>query len=153
MPKCCHCKEEKSMDSFYKKAIASNGLSPECKDCSRKRENKKNSDPSEKEKNRLKSEVTRKNLFCLCLNHYGKECFICKNKKTLSIDHINGNDGNSPEGGVNLWRYLIRNNFPAGFRTLCRRCNLIDGLLRKNPLWDIKGIDSLILQIKNKEKL
>ncbi len=45
----------------------------------------------------------------------------------LTIDHIN-NDGAAHrkeigEGGTNFYRWLRKNNYPLGFRTLCWNCN------------------------------
>lgn len=51
----------------------------------------------------------------------------------LAIDHINGGGsaarksgiyGGSKVGGSGFYRWLIKNDFPAGFQTLCHNCNL-----------------------------
>lgn len=63
------------------------------------------------------------------LKHYGNgqlACVQCSEERTgcLSIDHING-DGNSHRrslGNDNIFRWLKRNNYPLGFRTLCMNC-------------------------------
>ena len=62
----------------------------------------------------------------LVFEHYGKKCNCCEeDKKTfLTIDHIDG-------GGTRhrkklkekIYTWLFRDNFPAGFQTLCFNCN------------------------------
>jgi hypothetical protein len=61
------------------------------------------------------------------LEHYGMTCACCGTIESLTIDHING-DGkrHRQEIGENshaIYRWLIKNNFPAGFQTLCGPCN------------------------------
>jgi hypothetical protein len=46
----------------------------------------------------------------------------------LTIDHINGGGRRHVAkkgvgGGIGLYRWLIRNNFPDGFQVLCMNCN------------------------------
>jgi hypothetical protein len=70
------------------------------------------------------------------LTHYGGKCTCCgydnidkkiHGKSFLEIDHING-DGNKhrqelARAGDNLYNWLRKNNYPLGFRVLCRACN------------------------------
>jgi len=62
------------------------------------------------------------------LTVYGAECACCgeTEKRFLTVDHIN-NDGvvmrKVHGSGGNLYRWLIKNSFPAGFQTLCMNCN------------------------------
>lgn len=63
--------------------------------------------------------------------HYGTTCACCGTTENLSIDHVNGNGGDHREelfgrrygGGHELYRWLVKNGFPAGFQTLCLPCN------------------------------
>lgn len=60
--------------------------------------------------------------------HYGKECVCCNETifGFLTIDHINGKasmNHSSDMKGKKLYSWLIRNNFPEGFQTLCWNCN------------------------------
>jgi len=60
-------------------------------------------------------------------DHYGWTCFCCgeNHPEFLTIDHIN-NDGatHRKEIGTNyIYNWLIKNNFPEGFQTLCMNCN------------------------------
>lgn len=70
-------------------------------------------------------------------NAYGGCVCICcgeKHMEFLSIDHIK-QDGathrkeinGSARNGANLYRWLVRNNFPSGFRVLCMNCNFAIG--------------------------
>jgi hypothetical protein len=62
------------------------------------------------------------------LAHYGDPCACCGGTDRLSIDHVNG-DGAQHRAADGLgssdamYRWLISNNFPEGFQTLCSRCN------------------------------
>ena len=65
-------------------------------------------------------------------NHYGNKCSCCPEKipLLLTIDHIN-NDGNKHKDstghryhGHKLYSWLIKNNFPPEYQTLCWSCNM-----------------------------
>lgn len=71
----------------------------------------------------------------LLLRHYGNgelKCVNCgfDNIKALSLDHINGG-GNKHrrdtdnKGGEKFYTWLIKNNFPEGYQTLCMNCQFI----------------------------
>lgn len=66
---------------------------------------------------RIKNEV---------FNHYGKKCACC-GEDTLSfltIDHINGGGTkHRNQIKVKIYNWLIDNNFPKGYQTLCFNCN------------------------------
>ena len=58
-------------------------------------------------------------------DHYGRRCRCCGQTWDLSIDHING-DGKAHRAAIGqrkLYRWLIQNNFPSDYQTLCRPCN------------------------------
>jgi hypothetical protein len=64
------------------------------------------------------------------IDFYGGKCLCCgiSNIDFLSIDHINGGGNKHRKeigvsAGNTFYRWLIRNNFPDGFRTLCYNCN------------------------------
>lgn len=63
------------------------------------------------------------------LEAYGPPyCRCCgeDNQSSLEVDHIN-NDGAAHRQKVSapyFYRWLIENNFPAGFQLLCRTCNM-----------------------------
>lgn len=69
------------------------------------------------------------------LSHYSKgkiECAHCGEKefKFLSIDHIHGGGAEHRKklgigAGTDFYYWLIRNNYPSGYRVLCLSCNWI----------------------------
>lgn len=85
-----------------------------------------------------KNQKNRKNTINLkkeILSFYGKgklECVLCgfNNIDALTIDHINGNGRKHSQelggGGMKVYLWLKRNNYPEGFRTLCANCQLIE---------------------------
>lgn len=61
--------------------------------------------------------------------HYGMKCSCCGESiyEFLTVDHIN-NDGAEHRkvigtGGTSMYYWLVHNNFPEGFQTLCWNCN------------------------------
>lgn len=70
-------------------------------------------------------------------NHYSNnniKCKCCSNTNiyNLTIDHINGNGrihrkSIRLKGGINFYRWLIKNNFPSGYQVLCSYCNIKKG--------------------------
>jgi hypothetical protein len=90
---------------------------------------KVNRDPDEYARHvadmKARSRVYRAKVFA----HYGTSCECCgeSNPGFLTIDHINGctkEERKKQGGGSGLYRWLIANGFPEGFRTLCMSCNL-----------------------------
>jgi hypothetical protein len=66
------------------------------------------------------------------LAHYGQWCACCKSTERLQIDHIAGNGREHRKelgkpGGTSFYQWLIKNDYPEGFQTLCLRCNLSKG--------------------------
>lgn len=65
------------------------------------------------------------------LDYYGSKCNCCgeNNRKFLAIDHIN-NDGAAHKrlvkvsSGRAMYTWIIKNNFPSTFQTLCHNCNV-----------------------------
>ena len=53
-----------------------------------------------------------------------------RNIWSLSIDHINGGGRKHTEElhkeGLNFYAWIIKNNFPEGFKVLCMNCNTIN---------------------------
>jgi hypothetical protein len=84
---------------------------------------------------RLKNRLT-------CLEHYGgtpPQCACCAEPtlQFLSIDHVNGGGSQHRKalfgGGGNIYAWLIKQNFPAGFQVLCHNCNLAKGFYGSCP--------------------
>jgi len=81
------------------------------------------------------------------LIHYGgnpPKCACCGEDKIefLSIDHINGGGRKHRKeigkSGMPFYRWLIKNNFPNGYRVLCHNCNLSLGFYGYCPHNKIK---------------
>jgi hypothetical protein len=68
------------------------------------------------------------------LDHYGRECACCGSTDRLQIDHVDGRGrehrqelfGNQ-RAGPPFYAWLIKQGFPAGFQSLCLRCNRSKG--------------------------
>ena len=83
------------------------------------------------------------------LTHYGQgnlECMICHDTRihVLTIDHIGGNGKQHLKSvgihnGVSLYRWLKKNGYPEGFRTLCFNCQILEyrrGMGEDVEIWD-----------------
>ena len=70
-----------------------------------------------------KSDLKKKKLV---FDHYGNICSCCGESIAtfLTIDHMNGG-GTKHRSKINnnLYTWLVKNNFPTGFQTLCFNCN------------------------------
>lgn len=74
-------------------------------------------------------------LAALVFGHYGESCACCNSRERLTIDHINGLGrehreelyGSNKAAGRIFYLWLIRNDFPDGYQTLCMRCNVSKG--------------------------
>jgi hypothetical protein len=72
--------------------------------------------------------ATRQRRRILCVIHYGGDppkCACCGESRIefLTIDHHGIAPDKRHRSGDNLYRWLIRSNFPEGFRVLCMNCN------------------------------
>lgn len=142
---CKKCGITKSINCFSKNKATVSGLCFYCKDCyglynkdysSRYKDKQSEyqkkyySNPINRKKGNQKSNERWRDERIKCLNYYsnGKvECACCKenNYEFLAIDHINGGGGKHIKSiGGKLVRWLIKNNFPQGFRVLCHNCNM-----------------------------
>src|SRR5579872_116651 len=85
-----------------------------------KQYSKKNVDKIQKN-----ARISAKYIRLRVLEHYGKYCECCGEDQIefLAVDHINGFPEGKKRTGARLWRWLIKNLFPKGFRTLCCNCN------------------------------
>ncbi|KKN13487.1 hypothetical protein LCGC14_1005810 [marine sediment metagenome] len=73
------------------------------------------------------------------IDHYSNNKFECdwcnvKDMRVLSIDHINGggNKHRKESHISDLYWWLIKNNYPKGFRVLCMNCNWVARTDKKN---------------------
>ena len=147
---CSQCGKELSISEFYRHTGHSSGLRSECKECTAKRNYKRyhevtKSDPEEMEQRRERGRrwynenAPRQNVRVranhrkereACIAAYGGACECCGETRYefLAIDHINGGGRQHREKiGNKICRWLVKNNFPPGFRVLCHNCNLSIG--------------------------
>lgn len=61
-----------------------------------------------------------------CLLVYGGACVCCGEEEInfLCIDHVNDDGYKHRKFTSNIYAWLVKNNFPYGFQTLCMNCNL-----------------------------
>ena len=101
-----------------------------------KRDNQKRFRQTEagKVRNRESQKRFLNRIKVLVLTHYGNgklKCVMCgfKDIRTLTIDHIKGGGGKHKRGlnlgAKSLYKWLIANNYPEGFQTLCMNCQWI----------------------------
>ncbi len=121
---CRECNTEKTIDNFYKKSKDVKTRHNICIDCHKQLLNTQNKQRKRKQRR-------------IVIEHYGGAspvCWCCDEAhyEFLTIDHIDGG-GNThrktmPHGSGSICRWLIKNNFPPGFRILCYNCNITRGL-------------------------
>lgn len=78
------------------------------------------------------------------LTHYGEgkpACIVCgfEDIDCLNIDYINDNGKEHRKeigvgSGNNFYKWLLDNDFPVGFQTLCANCNLKKELERRRRI-------------------
>lgn len=72
------------------------------------------------------------------LEHYGGKCACCGEARYefLAIDHMGGGGTEHRKNigrGANFTQWLIRNDYPEGFRVLCHNCNMAIGFYGHCP--------------------
>jgi hypothetical protein len=87
---------------------------------------------------------------------YGERCACCGSTGNLQIDHVYGGGSDhrraffgTSNSCYRLWVWLIRNDFPAGFQTLCGLCNICKGEAARCVL----HADPATLTVAEREKL
>ncbi len=134
---CGSCNKIKSITEFYKRSDY-DGYASNCKECRKEKStiwkmlnplknleyvrkyNKTHPEVKSKQKDKRRSDRL------IVLEHYGGCCACCGESRFefLAIDHIEGN-GNKhrKETTSHMARWIVKNNFPNGFRILCHNCN------------------------------
>lgn len=143
--KCLETKETTLFDFFTDKRFGKKYISSKCKECTkqacyawRKKNPKKESLNRQRHNTKLKT---------LVVSNYGVEgkpqCVHCgySDLRALCIDHIEDNGAEERRklkdktfAGRNFYKYLISNNYPEGYQTLCANCNLIKEIERRR-IW------------------
>lgn len=130
---CTKCKTNKALDLFPIRKNSSDGRNSWCNECCRIAwlERKYKYLPKYKE-----THAKRKKLV---IEKYGGVCVCCGETEIafLTIDHIN-NDGAEHRrkighGGTQIYRWLVKNDFPPGFQTLCFNCNCAKSIIGYCP--------------------
>jgi len=118
---------EKNKDEINRKRRERSKI-PEVKERIRKQDKKWRENHKEKiiKINKISGKKYRDKNRELVFNHYGRQCACCGEKeiKFLSIDHIDGKGTkHRKEIKCRIYGWLVKNNFPKGFQTLCFNCN------------------------------
>lgn len=146
MKTCTKCLKSLPFDRFYKKKGCKDGMRAQCIDCvlEKSRERYKSVLSSDEsfmarnrerglewyyaniDHNRARIAANHRSERDRCIAHYGNVCACCGEHRYefLCIDHIDGGGEQHRKSGISkICRWLIRNNFPSGFRVLCANCN------------------------------
>ena len=107
-------------------------------------EDKRKYDDAYRQRNREilreKAKARRRDAKKKVLDYYGNACNHCgfDNILALQIDHIGNNGaeerkslGSKNFSGWRFYEYLINNDYPDGYQTLCANCNMIKELKDK----------------------
>lgn len=87
---------------------------------------------TERIRGRVKDKTLALRLKKECIQSYGGSCICCKETiiQFLTIDHEGGHGNDHRKqlfkhnvGGVHMYRWLKRNNYPNGYSVLCMNCN------------------------------
>jgi hypothetical protein len=126
---------------FHRHARGKSCLSVQCKTCAmayqrnwgeKNRERVQLSQRAYRQRNPNKSADYGRRLRTQVLTHYGGDpphCACCgeAHYEFLAIDHIEGGGGTHRKQiggmGARLYRWLIANDYPDGYRVLCHNCN------------------------------
>lgn len=123
--RCTTCKRSFSFDlsHFAKNPAAIGGIGRRCLDCARKYA--RESDRKRKQKALMHYSNGTMTCACCCESHV----------EFLTFDHVNG-DGAAHRKQIKIntiHAWLIKNNFPLGFRVLCYNCNSALGMFGYCP--------------------
>ena len=129
--KCNICLEDKSLESFSKHSGTKDKKMTYCKICSVQKVKEWRHNNPEKSRNQSKKngKISSTKYRTLVLSAYGEQCQCCgeDNREFLCIDHIEGGGTQHRKelgkGGRSFYIWLIKNDYPEGYRTLCHNCN------------------------------
>lgn len=143
---CPKCGEVKALTEFSRNRKTRDGRTHWCYPCNREalyrwraanpervREIDRRSREADPVRTRLRNRRAQVRPKAIVLAHYGEECACCGATENLSIDHINGGGEEHRRqlglvaGGAMFYRWLIREDFPPGYQTLCMPCNSSKG--------------------------
>lgn len=104
----------------------------------------------------MNKEVEKKfELKIKVLTHYGNgkcTCVICgfDDLRALSIDHIDGGGGEHRRkmGYSTIYRWLVVNDYPEGYQTLCMNCQFIKRYKKEIPFLKLRKAKTLSKRIE-----
>lgn len=125
--RCNDCGETKPAADFYWKPREPDGLFSYCKACSAARARTARNRPGRKAAARERHRRER----LAVLSHYGGRCACCGEAEPdfLAIDHPAG-DGTAHRKSIRnapIYRWLVKEGLPDGYRVLCHNCNCARG--------------------------
>lgn len=129
--RCSRCKKEKPKGAFLERKDRPGQCQPHCKDC-----------------DKFRTREARKRVRTTLIAYYSNgENFCAKcgesNFAVLDLDHTNGGGIKDRQTHKTIHQYymrLIRDNFPEGYRVLCRNCNWLAWIARKDKKCQTKAI-------------
>ena len=130
MRRCCKCEQVKKLSEFYRLGRRGGEYLCKCIVCERKR-----------------CREARRELRFELIRHYSRGkmcCEVCGENRVpvLDLDHIGGG-GIKERAGFSspqaYYQWLTSNNFPGGLRVLCRNCNWLAWIDRKDSILEKKG--------------
>jgi len=150
---CQKCNEQKAAAAFSKDRSSADGLCAWCKHCvteykkghyfgTKEYQSQKSKEwyANNAEKAKLRSIERHRALRQQALEAYSDgdpQCRCCGERevKFLAIDHINGGGKRHLQEikASNVYYWVRRNNYPAGFQVLCHNCNLAKGFYGTCP--------------------
>ena len=79
-----------------------------------------------RKKNREALNLAGEQLRAVVFEYYGNKCDCCgeDNDKLLTIDYIDGTDGDKKKASVRLWSEIIEKDFPKIYQLLCYNCSV-----------------------------
>ena len=139
-PACIEYKEFSEFGTYNATSRGKTRLQGYCSECHRKKSlewNKKNPERHKVNVTKSSKKLTVEAKIKVIEYYSGGtgKCACCPEKyiEFLTIDHINGN-GNQHRREIKaagqylkFYGWLIRNNFPEGYRVLCMNCNFARG--------------------------
>ncbi len=136
---CSICKQIKPFEAFSRNKYSALGYMSACKEC-RKTAYKIYKQNEIAKYGRSKEALRKAAIRLEVLKYYSKSdtpnCACCGENhiQFLGIDHING-EGNKHRKSIsnNLYKWLYKSGFPAGFQVLCHNCNLARGFYGRCP--------------------
>lgn len=119
MRTCPDCKVTLPFKEFNKDGSRASGYNTYCSNCNKAYHKKYN----QKIRRKVLEAYGGSNPSCKCC---GESTYAF-----LVLDHANGGGTTQRKtmklGGTGMYQWIIRNNFPSGFRVLCANCNHANG--------------------------